>query len=138
MSATFNAEIVKQKLAEASDEELVRVAFVDRDTFLPAVVDIATAELRARGIDGEDHPTAIASRRRVLEAKGQAREDLQRPAHAAVLVLAFVFADLFAIGAMIWYLARGRPRAVSGVLKAFVLGWVFRFALVLWLTFPGT
>jgi hypothetical protein len=137
MSATFNPDLVRQKLAEASDEELVRVAFVDRGAFIPEVVELANAELKARGIDGEGHPTAIASRQRVLDAKAEALEQLRRPAHPLVIVIAFIFADFFAIGAMVWYGLKGRSQAVIGVLKAFVLGWVARIAVVLWLTFPG-
>jgi hypothetical protein len=136
VATTFNPDVVKQKFAEASDEELVRVAFVDRGAFIPEVIDLAQAELKARGIDGEHHPTAIASRQRVLDAKAEALAQSQQPAHPLVIVISFIFADLFAICAMILYGVKGRSRAVVDVLKAFALGWLARIMLVLWLMFP--
>jgi hypothetical protein len=135
-STKFDPEAARRRFSEAGVEELVRVAIVDAESYAPAAVDLARAELAARGIDGDAHPAATKALRAVKRQKLEASDIAQQPANMAILALSFVFADLFAIIAAIVYSANGRSRAATEVWKAFGFGWLARIVLVVLLMLP--
>lgn len=136
MSVTFDPEVAQRRFAESSDEELVRIAYVDGDSYVPEALVLAKEELRLRGIDGASHPAAVAARRVVEATKLEAKAKSELPANGIILLLSFVFADLIAIVAAILYSTNGRARAATAVWKAFALGWLARIVLVGWVTYP--
>jgi hypothetical protein len=61
-------------------------------------------------------------------AKLAAKAASEKPANFAVLLMAFLLADLFAVIAALLYSGAGRARASVQVWKAMGLGWLARVA----------
>ena len=127
MSVKFNVEVARARYRESEVDDLVRIAFVESEDFTPEAVSLARAELSSRGVDGPNHPLA-SSAAAVLQDKTEARAShSQLPANPLVLVLSFIFADIFAIVAALLYSSAGRTKATTQTWKAFGFGWIARF-----------
>lgn len=136
MAVKFDAELARERFAGAELEELVRIVYVDSESFVAEAVELAKAELLKRGIDGQTHPVARKAARAVKAQAQEIREIAEKPANGFVLVLSFFLADIFAIVAALLYSGNGRVRAAAEVWKAFAFGWLARFAAVAWITYP--
>ena len=136
MSVTFDPEAARRRFADSKVEELVRVAYVDHDSYVQEAREIAIAELASRGVKGDTHPLAIAARRAIAKEKVAEEAQAAKPANLFVLALSFILADLFAIVAALLYSNNGRSRAAAEVWKAFALGWFVRIIALAWFTYP--
>jgi predicted cobalt transporter CbtA len=136
MAVKFDADLARERFAEANVEELVRVAYVDSESFVVEAVELAKAELLNRGIDGQAHPDARKAARDVKAQALEVQETAEKPANGFVLVFSFFLADIFAIAAALLYSGNGRVRAAAEVWKAFAFGWLARFAAIAWITYP--
>ena len=136
MSIAFDIEAARRRYADAEMDELVKVAFVRSEDYVETAVALARAELERRGLSGSDHPVATAAAEAVA-SRGKAEEQASRqPANRIWLVICFLFADLVAVLSALLYSAKGRHVAANQVWKAFGLGWLFRFALIAFYTYP--
>jgi hypothetical protein len=136
MTVTFDPAVARRRFENEQTQELVRLAYVNADELLEEALALVKAELLRRGVDGEEHPLAVEAKNAV-EARQLASETrAQKPAHVVVLLLSFVFADIFAVVAALLYQVSGRPRAAISVWKAFALGWIARILLIAYFTFP--
>lgn len=136
MAVKFDAELARERFADAEVEELVRIAYVDSESFVAEAVELAKAELLGRGIDGQAHPIARKAARAVQADAREIQEIAEKPANGFVLVASFILADIVAIVAALLYSGNGRVRAAAEVWKAFAFGWMARFAAIAWITYP--
>ena len=130
MSSAIDIEETKRRYAQFEDEELVRIAFIAPDDFVDEAVQLAKEELVRRGINGQDHPLARTAEKTLQRRSAEEAAVASRPANKFLLVVSFLFADVIAIIAALWYSANGRKRAATQVWKAFGLGWSFRLVLI--------
>lgn len=122
----FDAKAAMARYKDAEVDELVRIAFVQSADFTQEAVYLAREELHGRGVDGPHHPLASHAAAALHEKNEAETTHAQLPANALVLILSFIFADLFAIVAALLYSSAGRKKATAQTWKAFGFGWAAR------------
>jgi len=136
MSVAFDAESAALRFKDAETEELVRIVFVDHQTYLADAVALARSELNRRGIEEQSDPAAVVALSNVY-SEIAAREDVANlPANPIWLVVCFILADIVAIVTALIYSVNGRKRAAMQTWKALGYGWLARIVLVIVFMIP--
>jgi hypothetical protein len=105
----------------------VAIVYVSPGDYTPEAVALAEAELRSRGVHGEEHFEAADAVAAVQFDKRREAARISKPAFFPLLVLVFLTGDLVVV---FYLLFRGRKHAARQVWAAFGYGWLARLLLI--------
>ena len=132
----FDADAARQRYAVEETDELVRIAYVQRDNYVPEAVAIAKEELARRGIaSGQDEQVAVSVQ--AIEKEDAVRRDIaNQPLGIGYKIVCFIFADIVAIVIAVLHYQSGKRRAAREAWKWIGFGWIFRLAIFLLIMVP--
>src|SRR5262249_29183802 len=123
---SFDSAALARRYAQEETDELVRIAYVESDEYLPEAVALAREELGRRGV-----AATLAQRVEVVREDKAARQNLaDEPLDGGTKTFCFVLPSL--VGAIIALVQdnRGRQRASRQAWAWTGLGFLMRTALV--------
>jgi hypothetical protein len=125
----FNVDAARIRYSAEDDDELVRIAYVDSDNFVPEAITLAKEELARRGVYQENDERVNLSKQRLQKQAENKKRLANEPLSLPLKLICFLLADVVAIIIALTKSQSGKKRASREAWKFIAYGWLFRIAL---------
>ena len=129
METNFDTESAKEAYAEKETEDLINIAFLDNEEFLPEAINIARVELNSRGITSPDHELVLKARDEFGKQTEEDEKLSNEKLHAGWKMYCFLIGDLIAIIVAMVKWANGKKRASRDAVKMIAIGWLVKVTI---------